>query len=70
MPQKTWYCVVRSGDYQLLYAGTDKSAADAKTNDRTFLGQGENLGQAQRAAALGAGKLTQHLGNARGIGRY
>jgi hypothetical protein len=69
MSTKIWFCVIRSGDYRLLYAGTDRQAATIVSNDRTFCGEGETQGHAQRAAALGAGKLTQQLGNAQGIGR-
>ena len=70
MSPKTWFCVIRSGDYRLLYAGTDRQAAASASTERTFCGEGETQGHAQRAAALGAGKLTQQLGNAEGIGRF
>jgi len=67
---KTWYCVIRSGDYRLLYIGTEKSLADTASNERTYCGRAETFGQAQRDAAMGAGRLTQLLGNAGGDGRF
>jgi hypothetical protein len=70
MSKKTWYCVIRSGDYRTLYAGTDHGAAVNVSDDRTFCGEGDTPGHAERAAALGAGKLTQQLGNAKGVGRF
>ena len=55
----TWYCVVRSGDYRMLYLGKDREEAMRHSNEQTFLAEGPNLGDAQRFAAIGAGKLTQ-----------
>jgi hypothetical protein len=67
---KIWYFVIRSGDYRTLYSGTDRNAAVAASDERTFCGEGLTPGHAERAAALGAGRLTQQLGNAKGIGRF
>jgi hypothetical protein len=54
-----WYCVVRSGDYRMLYLGKDRAEAMKHLNEQSFLAEGPNLGDAQRFAAIGAGKLTQ-----------
>ena len=55
----TWYCVVRSGDYRMLYLGKDREEALRHSNEQSFCAEGPNLGDAQRFAAIGAGKLTQ-----------
>jgi hypothetical protein len=59
MPNDPWFCVIACRTYQLLYVGTDAAEAAAVSNDESFCGQGSTIGEAQRKAALGAGKKTQ-----------
>jgi hypothetical protein len=54
-----WYCVIACGTYLLVYVGQDREKAIASITPNTFCASGATMGEAQRNAAIGAGKETQ-----------
>jgi hypothetical protein len=60
LPPPVWYyCVISCQSFRIVYEGQDREKAEAATNYDTFLGEGLTMGEAQRRAALGAGKKRQ-----------
>jgi len=61
-----WYCVLKVRDYRLLYLGDDEKAAKrAASLKGTHCATGTTLGNAQKLAAIGVGKLHQQAKRAK-----
>jgi hypothetical protein len=57
----TWHCVIQAKTYRTLYLGTDAALANEKTVAHAYHAEADTPGDAERLAAIGAGKLTQRL---------
>jgi hypothetical protein len=58
VPEGPWYCVIRCRTFALVYLGLDQVQATKLTSDDTYCAAGPTRGEAQRKAAIGAGKKT------------
>lgn len=55
-PDEVWYCVIRVDDLSTVYHGRDESQALSCHNSGTVLATGDTRGDAERLAAIQAGK--------------
>jgi hypothetical protein len=59
--EKLWYCVMRAETYRIAYLGQNAAEAQQATDETTYCASAATIGEAQRRAAMGTGKLTQRL---------
>jgi len=53
----TFYCVLQTRDYRLLYLGSDLEQAKAVMTEATYCASGHSIGDAQLKAATEVGRM-------------
>jgi hypothetical protein len=61
LAEKIWYCVMRVETYRIAYLGQSAAEAVKATDETTYCASAAVMGDAERLAAIGTGKLTQRL---------
>lgn len=65
MAETEWHCVIACHTYKLLYIGRNAEDAARQNTDLTYRASALTLGEAERRAAIGAGRKTTLLNHGR-----